>query len=123
MKIIEQQITVQFHAVEKQDIITMLPLIDNLIKQFQQLCIDFDVEISDSNASQQYFLDVAKNVVRKYNQIKCLLKFGFIASELFNIQKHEAMTIAYHYGLGNEIQELMQNGITPENALAEFDIL
>ena len=123
MKIIEQQITVQFHAVEVQDIVTMLPLIDNLIKQFQQLCIAFDNEIGESNASQKYFLDIAKDVVEKYKQINCLLKLGFIASKPFNLQKHEAITIAYHYGLGNEVQQCIDNGITVEMALSEYDIL
>lgn len=123
MKTIKQQITVQFHAVEVQDIVTMLPLMDNLTEQFNQLCIEFDSAIGDSNASQEYFLDTAKSAVEKYNQLKCLYKFDFIASKPFTLQKHEAMTIAYHYGLGNEIQELMQNGIAPLDALAEFDIL
>ena len=31
MKTIEQQVTVQFHAIEAQDIITMLPVIDGLV--------------------------------------------------------------------------------------------
>lgn len=123
MKTIQQQITVEFHAVQAQDIVTMLPLMDNLLEQFHQLCIDFDVATSDSNVSQKYFLDTAKHAVETYNQLKCLFRFGFITSKPVTLQKNEAMTIAYYYGLGNEIQELMQNGITPEKALAEFDIL
>lgn len=123
MKTIEQQITVQFHAVEAQDIVTMLPLMDNLLEQFHQLCIDFDAAIDNLATSQAYLLNTAKCAVEKYNQLKCLYKFGFITSKPFTLQKHEAMAIADYYGLVNEIQELMQNGITPENALAEFDIL
>lgn len=124
MKTIEQQVTVKFHAVEAQDVVTMLPVVDTLISDFHELCSQFD-EALDRGAyeGKDYYLDIAENAVEKYNQIKVLFNFGFISSKPITLREHEALTIAYHYGLGNEVQLCMQNGSSPLAALKEFDIL
>ena len=124
MKTIEQQVTVEFHAVEAQNIITMLPVIDRLVSEFRTLCTQFNHAIGETLAEDNtYLLDTAKEAVEKYNQSTCLFNLGFIPSSPFTLQQHEALTIAYYYGLGNEIQDCMQNGISPVDALREFDIL
>lgn len=127
MKTIQQQVTVKFHAVEVQDIITMLPVYDRLIKEFKGLCDQFDKEFSKSTdnsaINESYLSDLANEAVKRYDQIKCLDKLGFMSSIQVSLEKHEALTIAYHCGPMNEVRDLMANGITPIDALAEFDIL
>ena len=86
--------------------------------------MQFDYAIGETLAEDNtYFLDTAKEAVEKYNQLTCLFNLGFIPSLPFTLQQHEALTIAYHYGLGNEIQDCMQSGISPVDALRNFDIL
>lgn len=46
MKTIEQQVTVEFHAVEAQDIITMLPVYNRIVREFEELCKQFNEELN-----------------------------------------------------------------------------
>ena len=125
MRTIEQQVTVQFHAVEAQDIITMLPVCDRLVQEFEDSCRRFNKEFvkSTDTLNDNYLMDIAKKAVEKFNQMKCLHKLGFMSSVYHDFRDYEALTVAYYYGLKNEIQDQMQNGLSPAQALAEFDIL
>lgn len=124
MKTIEQQVTVKFHAIEKQDLVTMLPVVDKLVSEFCTLCTQFNHAINETLAEgNTYLLDTAKEAVEKYNQLTCLFDLGFIPSSPFTLNNDAALTIAYRYGLENEIQDLMGSGFSPKDALAQFDIL
>ena len=103
----------------------MLPVYNRIVREFEDLCKQFYEALidSDSNSSKSYFLAMSERAVKKYAQAMCLRKLGFMSSIQRDLQDYEALTIAHYYGLLNEVRNLMDNKISPTDALAELNIL
>lgn len=87
MKTITQSVEVSFNAVDFQDALTILPVMDDLLKRYNDLnkyLHDAYNESKKEEGERKKYWNVRENMSEMkavYNQLKVLLKLGFIFSD------------------------------------------